>query len=162
MQSSNEDRLVVNGRFLRAPATGLHRAGRSLLHAARNAGLEFDVFAPTGVDDPLVDRILPAPPGRGSDHLWEQFVLPLHARGRRILSVANTAPLACRRSVVWIHDLAPLVGPQWFSPTMQIYGRVALTAARRAERVLTASEQVAGELRQRGVRSTVSVLRQAV
>jgi glycosyltransferase involved in cell wall biosynthesis len=152
----------VNGRFLRAPATGLHHAGRSLLHAARAGGMDFTVMAPTGVDDELVDRLLPAPPGRGSDHLWEQLVLPAHTRGRPVLSVANTAPLASRHSVVWVHDLAPLVGPAWFSPTMQVYGRIVLTAARRAVHVLAPSQQVADELAGRGVTAPVSVLRQAV
>jgi glycosyltransferase involved in cell wall biosynthesis len=154
--------LVVNGRFLRAPATGLHRAGRSLLHAARDGGLDFEVMAPTGVDDDLVDRLLPAPPGRGSDHLWEQLVLPVHTRGRPVLSVANTAPLASRHGIVWVHDLAPLVGPQWFSRTMQVYGHIVLAAARRAEHVLAPSQQVADELTGRGVTAPVTVLRQAV
>src|SRR3954453_4312744 len=155
-------RLVVNGRFLRAPATGLHRAGRSLLHAARAGGLDFEVMAPTGVDDDLVDRLLPAPRGRGSDHLWEQLVLPAHARGRPVLSVANTAPLASRHGTVWVHDLAPLVGPQWFSRTMQVYGHIVLAAARRAEHVLAPSQQVADELTGRGVTAPVTVLGQAV
>lgn len=155
-------RLVANGRFLRARATGLHHAGRALLTAARAAGLDFEVIAPSGVDDPLVDRILPAPPGRGSDHLWEQFVLPATVGARPVLSVANTAPIAARHGTVWLHDLAPLVGPQWFNPRMRVYGRLVFAALQRAERVLTTSRQVSDELVERGIRAPISVLRQAL
>ena len=144
--------VVVNGRFLRATPTGLHRTARSLLVALLDAGLEAEVAAPADVDDPLVDLRLPAPAGgRLGDHLWEQVSLPRHAGNRPVVSLANTAPLAAGRGVVLVHDLGPLVGPHWFSPSMQLYGGAVLAAARRAERVMTVSAQVAGELRAAGV-----------
>lgn len=183
--------VVVNGRFLRATPTGLHRVARSLLTAAIDAGLPVQVAAPPGVTDPLVRQWpLPAsrPPGadgdgrpptrrrsprrpdRGSggierrlgDQAWEQFMLPRLAGGHQVLSLTNTSPLAARRSTVLVHDLAPLVGPQWFSGSMRSYGRVVLMGARRAELVLTVSEQVRAELVERGVSAPVRVIRQAV
>lgn len=141
--------VVVNGRFLTQRPGGLQRTARSLLAALRAAGVDIEVLAPAA--DPLADRVLPAPPGRGGGQLWEQVRLPHAARGRPLLSLTNTAPLASARSTVLVHDLAPLVGPQWFRQDMQLYGRLVLAAARRAELVLTVSESVAGELRRRGV-----------
>ena len=154
--------IVVNGRFLRGTPTGLHRVGRSLLDAARAAGLDAEVLAPPGVDDPRVDRHVGAPRGELGDHLWEQVVLPAVAGDRRVLSLANTAPVAARHGVVLVHDLAPLVGPQWFAPRMRAYGRLVLAAARRAEAVLTVSTVVAGELRGRGVSAPITVVHNAV
>ena len=54
-------------------------------------------------------------------HGWEQAALPLLARGSELIfSPANSFPLATRRNVVFVHDLAPLVEPHWFGGA---YGR---------------------------------------
>jgi glycosyltransferase involved in cell wall biosynthesis len=153
---------VVNGRFLGARPTGLHRMARMLLVAALDAGLDAKVFAPADVDDMLVDRRLPGPHGRAGGHVFEQVVLPLAARGRPVLSLTNTAPLAVR-GVVMVHDLAPLVGPQWFARSMRLYVESVLFAARRARQVLTVSAAVAEELAAHGVDAgRITVVRQAV
>jgi glycosyltransferase involved in cell wall biosynthesis len=150
--------VVVNGRFLPQVPGGLQRTARSLLEALRPL-VDLEVVAPA--EDPLADVVLKGPGGRGGGQLWEQVLLPRHAAGRPVLSLANTAPLLSLRSTVWVHDLAPLVGPQWFRPSMRFYGHLVLRAARRAERVLTVSEAVRGELLARGVRR-VEVIRPAI
>ncbi len=142
---------VVNGRFLRATPVGLHRVAASMLDAAVGAGLDATVLAPPGVGDPRVDRHVWGPPGRFGDHAWEQVSLPAAARRRLVLSLANTAPLLARRSAVLVHDLAPVVGPQWFARSVRGYARLVLAGARRAERVLTVSEAVLRELVDAGV-----------
>ena len=138
--------LVVNGRFLRGAATGIHRVGRGLVDGARAAGLPLEVFAPAGADDPRVDRAVWAPPGRIGEHVWEQVLLPRAAGRRPIISLANTAPLAVRRSVVMIHDLGWEIDPTWFSRIGRLYGRLAGASAKRARGILTPSEQVRLEL----------------
>ena len=154
--------LVVNGRFLRATPTGLHRVARSLLDAAHEQGLSAEVLAPPGVDDVRVTRVVNGPSGDIGDHLWEQTMLPRAAGARPLLSLTNTAPLLARRGFVLVHDLAPLVGPQWFTPRVRLYGRLVLAAARHAEGVITVSHVVASELRDRGVRAPVTVVHNAV
>ena len=139
--------LVVNGRFLAQRPGGLQRAARSLLEALREQ-VPCTVVAPA--PDPLADVVVPAPPGRGGGQVWEQLLLPREARGRLVLSLANTCPLRGRNAVV-VHDLAPLVGPEWFVPSMRAYGRLVLAGARRAVTVVTVSAAVADELGQRGV-----------
>lgn len=153
--------IVVNGRFLATTPTGLGRAARALLAHGLAAGLTAEVVAPPGTSDPLVTRTAGRLPVRMDPRAWEQLVLPRVAAGRQVLSLTNTAPLA-GRNVVWVHDLAPLVGPQWFTRSMRWYGALVLRAARRAERVLTVSEQVRGELRAAGVRQPVELVRPAV
>jgi glycosyltransferase involved in cell wall biosynthesis len=75
-------------------------------------------------------------------HAWEQLALPARARGMRaLLCPANLAPLAFGRSVVVVHDTAPLRHPGWYSRTYAGWQRLLLPAiARRARRVVTVSE----------------------
>ncbi|HUR51585.1 MAG TPA: glycosyltransferase family 1 protein [Mycobacteriales bacterium] len=155
--------IAVNGRFLRSRPSGMHRVGRELLDGARRQGLECEVLAPPGVADPRVDRFVAGPPGKAGDLLWEQLALPWAARGRTLLSFANTAPVRGARNAVLVHDLAFVVGPQWFGRATLAYSRLVLSAARRAPLVLTVSETVAGELAGAGVpRERIVVVHNAV
>jgi glycosyltransferase involved in cell wall biosynthesis len=143
--------LVVDGRFLAAKATGLHRVARGFVVAAKDAGVDLEVWTPGVIDDPLADRAIHVPGGRLGGRLWEQVVLPVAARGRTVWSLTNTAPLATPGIVV-VHDIAAEVGPEWFAGSMRLYARTVLAAARRAERVITVSGAVRDELVARGVR----------
>jgi glycosyltransferase involved in cell wall biosynthesis len=155
--------VVVNGRFLRARPTGLHRVARQLLAAGRAAGVDGEVVVPSGTSDPLAHRALWAPPGRAGQHLWEQAVLPRAAGARPLLSLANTAPIGARAGVVMVHDLATRVGPQWFRRELRLYGAVVVAAARRARAVLTVSEHMAADLAAIGIPAArIRVIRNAV
>ena len=83
-------------------------------------------------------------------HAWEQGVLPLIARDAAlILSPANTAPLASRRNVVFVHDLAPLREPAWFGRAYGAWHRIGLRRiAASAQLVLVPSEFVSRELQE--------------
>ena len=89
-------------------------------------------------------RVLRPPPllAHRSGHLWEQTVLPGAAHDAALLYCpANLAPLASRRNVVVIHDVAALRHPEWYSRGYAAYQRRVLpTIARRARRVVTVSE----------------------
>ncbi len=146
--------IVVNGRFLLGPATGIHRAARGLVDAARSKGLPLETLAPAGADDLRVDRTVWAPPGRLGEHLWEQALLPRAAGGRPIISLANTAPLVARRSVLMVHDLGWKVDPRWFSRIGRLYGHLASASALRAFGLLTPSEQIRRELIEGGFPAT--------
>jgi glycosyltransferase involved in cell wall biosynthesis len=75
-------------------------------------------------------------------HLWEQAVLPVRAAGCQLIySPANLAPLASRRNVIVIHDLAPMRHPEAYSRIYGTYQRRLLPAlARRARQLITVSE----------------------
>jgi len=156
--------LVVNGRFLQARPTGMHRAARALVDSVRRLGGALEVLAPPGVKDGRVDRTVWGPPGRTGGHVWEQVVLPVAAGRRPVLSPINTAPMLVRRSIVWTHDLGPLVEPQWFAGSQAAaYGRLLLASARRAEIVFVPSHQIAAEVVDAGVDAErVRVLRTAI
>lgn len=158
--------LVVNGRFLLAQRTGLQRVTHDLLLAARRLPLDFTVVAPArpaGYSGLTVDRVVRGPGGRVGGLFWEQVVLPPATRGCTVLSPVNLAPVAAGDNVVMVHDIAPTVGPQWFSRSGRFYGRIVVAAARRARVVLTVSEQVRAELAGIGVEpSRLHVVRPAV
>ena len=157
--------LIVNGRFLGIESpTGVQRVARSLLAAARIVSPEnFDVLAPIEVLDPLVDRHVGSASGRARGLVWEQVILTTHARRRTVMSLANTGPVAAASSVLLVHDLAPLLEPQWFHRRMQIYARLSLLAARRADLVIAVSDHVAEVLASRGVRhDRIAVVRPCV
>ena len=154
--------LVVDGRFLTARPTGLHRVARGFVAAAREAGVELEVWTPGEVDDPLADRAIPVPGGRLGGRLWEQVALPAAARVRTIWSLTNTAPLV-RPGIVVVHDLAALVGPQWFAGSMRLYAKTVLRSARGARQVITVSHAIGEELVRNGVdRERVTVISPAV
>jgi glycosyltransferase involved in cell wall biosynthesis len=90
----------------------------------------------------------PAALAHRAGQLWEQAWLPLAARrAELILSPANLAPLAGRRNVVVIHDVAALRHPEWYSRGYAAWQRALLPAlARRARLVLTVSEFSKGEI----------------
>jgi glycosyltransferase involved in cell wall biosynthesis len=154
--------IVIDGRVFRGTATGIQRVARGLVDGARRGGLDAQVVAPAPATDPRVDRAVRLPVD--SARAWEQVVLPALGRGSTVLSLANTAPLLAGRSVVFVHDLAPLRNPAWFAPRMRWYARAVSLAARRADRVLVPSNAVATELIERlGIRpDRITVIRPAV
>jgi glycosyltransferase involved in cell wall biosynthesis len=93
-------------------------------------------------------------------HAWEQAALPAIARKAELIySPANLAPLASRRNVVVIHDVAALRHPEWYRPAYVRYQRALLPAiAKRAKHVITVSEFSKKELTQVLNATDVSVI----
>ena len=88
----------------------------------------------------------PAALAHRAGHAWEQLLLPLIGADL-IYCPANLAPLASRRNVVVIHDVAPLREPEWYSRVYSGYQRTILPLiARRARLVITVSEFSRGEI----------------
>ncbi len=117
--------VVVNARCLLRPITGVERYAREI--AARLGK--------------RVRLVLPGRPLHGlAGHLWEQIALPRLVNGAVLWSPANSGPLAVRRQVVTVHDLAPLDCPDGFAPSFVCWYRVLLPRlVRRASRVMTVS-----------------------
>ena len=92
----------------------------------------------------------PAALAHRAGHLWEQGLLPILARdASALVNPANLAPLAFRRNVVIIHDVAPLREPTWYSPAYVRWQRIVLPRiARGALRVVTDSTFSASEVRE--------------
>jgi len=95
-------------------------------------------------------RVFAPRPGlaHGAGHAWEQLWLPAAAgRARLIVCPANLAPLASRRNVVVIHDVAALAHPEWYGDAYVTWQRFVLPRiVRRARLVITVSEFSRGEI----------------
>jgi glycosyltransferase involved in cell wall biosynthesis len=87
-------------------------------------------------------RVAAPPPALAhrAGHAWEQAWLPLK-RADLIYSPANLAPVAGRRNVVVIHDVAALRHPEWYGRAYVAWHRAVLPRiARKARLVITVSE----------------------
>jgi glycosyltransferase involved in cell wall biosynthesis len=130
--------VAINGRAAaRSEIGGVERVAREM--SARLPELRPDRY-----------RLVSPPPDMAhrAGQAWEQTVLPVRARGARLIySPANLAPLRSTRNVVVIHDVAALRHPEWYSRTYVEYQRRMLPAiAARARQVITVSEFARGEI----------------
>jgi len=90
-------------------------------------------------------KLTPIAPGRPlqgvKGHLWEQTVLPTVVRNGFLWSPANSGPLAVRRQLLTVHDVASLDHPEWFSPAFAAWYRwMTPRLVCRVQRVITPSE----------------------
>ena len=134
-------RLGINGRFYRAPITGVQRFAREVTD--RLAALaDVTLLLPRGVEAP---HELPARIVRGhlKGHVWEQLELSARARAAACdvtLHLSGTAPVHRGPHVVVIHDVLPLTHPHWFSRRFaRWYATVLPPAVRNAAAVVTVS-----------------------
>ena len=100
--------LFINGKFTVQPSTGVQRVARNLL-CALDARLAAAPHRPTGRVLLLLPHGAPAPTLRHIEtlvvghrampsHWWEQYQLPLAARGGLLLNLSGSAPLLARVS----------------------------------------------------------------
>jgi glycosyltransferase involved in cell wall biosynthesis len=153
-------RLVdINGRFLTQAITGVQRVAEQVVQAldhelganpALRSRYSFRLLTPAaGCRSLALGNIPAAPVGRLSGQLWEQVELPIHSRGRLLLNLCNTAPLA-QRGVAVIHDASVFAVPQAYSRAFRAWYRTLIPLlGRRALRVITVSRFSQGELSRR-------------
>jgi len=130
--------VLINARAAMRPELGgVERWAREL--SARLPALRPDAYRVARPPQAMVHR---------AGHLWEQTILPLR-RSELVLCPANLAPLAARRSVVVIHDVAPLREPAWYSPAYVRWQRFVLPRiARNAARIITPSSFAQHEIQE--------------
>ncbi len=148
--------LVINGRFLTQSFSGVQRFAANLVRSFDNLlasepqlaeGLAVRLVTPRGAPDAQLSFIRQHEVGRLQGQAWEQLELPRHVRRAVLLNLGNTAPLALRNQIVTIHDVAPWVIPDAFSPAFRRWYRFLLPRiSSRALRVLTVSEFSATEI----------------
>ena len=154
--------VVINGRFLMQPVTGVQRVARELTRALDHIVAEGSlavrlrlVCEPDAVLDDLdlkvttIERAGGMAGGRVNGlrgHAWEQFVLPSRLRGGHLLCLGNTAPLIALHArhpvTVMIHDLSYRQFPWAYRLHYRLGHRFMLPSLlRRAQTILTVSER---------------------
>lgn len=141
--------LVINGRFLQRPVTGVERfavetltALDQLLSVGALPGLSVELVVPKGTQPRIHFQHIPIKQvGGRQGHAWEQVDLPMYCGARRLVNLCNTAPIFKNNQIVVIHDAAVFSVPQAFSAGFRIaYKIIHVGLALIGARILTVSE----------------------
>lgn len=150
-------RLVINGRFLTQPVTGVQRYAREVVKAMdalaaerHGSAVPWDIELHHPPDDVRLDayrHIRIVGTGKRTGHLWEQIDLASSARNGLLLNLANTAPVFHSNVVGTIHDVGVFAHGSAYSASFRLSYRLMFRIlARRARRILTVSSFSAGEI----------------
>jgi glycosyltransferase involved in cell wall biosynthesis len=142
--------VLLNGKFLSAPPTGVHRVAEQLILGVDRLlaetpgaqGRRWSLLCPRDAYQPLSPRIIQRRrAGLSTWQAWEQIELPALARGGVLVSLCNLAPLAHPRNVVLIHDAQVFLTPGSYPAAFVLWYRFALRRlGRKALRIVTVSE----------------------
>jgi glycosyltransferase involved in cell wall biosynthesis len=161
--------IVINGKFLRAQPTGVHRvAGELITHIDRllveenHDERDWSLICPRDAlaNLPLA-RIDRRTAGRFTWQWWEQFELPRLADGAVLVNLCNLGPLTHPRSVTLVHDAQVFISPASYSLAFRAWYQFALPRiGRSAARLVTISEYSRDRLAEFGVapRERISVV----
>ncbi len=142
--------LSINGRFLTQPISGVQRYAWEVVRqwdamiatgAETVRGADVELLCPEGAKLPApLAAIRVRTVGRLQGHAWEQWSLPLAARGRRLINLCNTAPLLHGSQMVTIHDAAVFSAPFGYSRKFIAWYRFLYRAlVARGARIVTVS-----------------------
>jgi glycosyltransferase involved in cell wall biosynthesis len=142
--------IVINGRFLTQPVTGVQRFASQVSRAIDDligsgeygalAG-RIEILAPRAARDFSLPHIPMRRCGLGSGYFWEQVDLPLHARGRLLLNFCGLGPVVTHNQIVVVHDATVRARPENFAPLFRIAYNLAIPQlCRRSLRTATVSE----------------------
>ena len=143
--------LVINGRFLTRPVTGVERYGHMLLRVIAREWPDSRIILPARAAEEVDTYGLDVVRQKGlGGHAWEQLQLPQALRKNDLLlSPANTGPLRVRNQVVVVHDLAVIHHPEWFDRRFARWYEFLLPRlTRRVARVMTVSNTTKLDLEQ--------------
>lgn len=127
--------VIINGRFLTQPITGVQRYATEVVKAwdrlidrgdiDPDAERPFALVTPKGAKYELeLEHIPIRQVGRLSGHRWEQLELPFYVQGNLLVSLGGAAPLFKHDQVVTIHDAAPYANPENFSVAFRTWYKV--------------------------------------
>jgi len=151
--------VAVNGRFLTMTATGVQRYAHEILPRLQpDLVSELRVVVPPNrvleAGDPALGEIGVTKEWHGiNGHRWEQLTLPRLARKARagaLWSPCQWGPVAVRRQMPVIHDIAPLTHPEYYTRAYRVMARaITRPLVRRSAVVATPSMSVRQDLIER-------------
>lgn len=152
------DQIIINGKFLSVPMTGVHRVAQELANAiadlsADGAATHAEVWMPhDGAERAKAIRLGSRVIGPLRGIAWEQLTLPVAARGKMLLNLCNIAPVAATNAVTMIHDAQVYITPESYSAGFAAWYRtVQPLIARRHRHILTVSDYSKRQLADAGV-----------
>jgi glycosyltransferase involved in cell wall biosynthesis len=169
--SDETTEIVINGKFLSAEPTGVHRVAEELIrHAFQivdadkkiSARIKLELWVPsdaTANADKLQIPYRVVGPLTGIP--WEQLTLPLKARGRTILSLCNVGPVASSNAVTMFHDAQVHNAPDSYRRLFRYWYKFHQPlSGKRHQKILTVSDFSREQLHNYGIarRDRVSVI----
>lgn len=160
-------KLLINGRFLTRPMTGVDRTAEQVVRALSAlaatgdamVAFELEIAVPAGAptDEQIRSRLdLPVAikihRSRFSGYVWEQLVLSRLEPEATLLSLCNIGPVLRRKQLAMIHDAQIYDAPHSYSPAFRTtYRLLQPLLARRANTVVTVSQHSRGRLQAHGL-----------
>ncbi len=133
--------IIVNGRFLLRPVTGVERFAESIIRGLSEIRSDIRIVTPP-TDQPLPFPVTQI--GRMQGHAWEQTELPRYCRSQQnplLISLCSTGPVAYRRQIVAHHDITYIRHPESFSRQFRaLYRMLIPTLLKNAQAIVTVSE----------------------
>lgn len=148
MMRTQIEPLALNGKFLGAAPTGVHRVAAELSNALIALGregqvpLDIELWIAADCVEGAGQIDLPPRVLRPLRHIpWEQIVLPFRGRRRLLLNLCNLGPVLRRNCVTMIHDTQVHLTPESYSRAFRLwYKLVQPVLGRRHRAILTVSE----------------------
>ena len=144
--------FVVNGKFLSAGPTAVHRVAAELMlavdeilaaEADRYSGARIELVGPKNADMSRLNlkvvrtRVV----GNLTGAAWEQFELPRYAGPRLVVNLCNLGPVLKRRAMTMIYDAQVYTAPRSSSLRFQLWHKAIFALiGRRHYKILTVSE----------------------
>jgi glycosyltransferase involved in cell wall biosynthesis len=153
-------RLAINGKFLGAKPTGVHRVAEQLIHQLAIRRHELAelfpnapaIIAPANVRNNPEASFAMERGGLFRGQLWEQLDLPRLVRGDLLLNLCNLGPMASTDAITVIHDAQVFISPESYTWAFaNWYRNVLPVLGRRHARILAVSEFSASQLVRFGV-----------
>lgn len=139
--------IIINGKFLSVPMTGVHRVAHELSNALADLAAErnlpkLEVWLPRdGMERSRSIRLPTRVKGPFRRIPWEQITLPLSAGNRLVLNLCNIGPVLSRNAITMIHDAQVHIARHSYSRGFRLwYKFVQPVIARRHRHILTVSE----------------------
>lgn len=144
-------KIILNGKFLSAAPTGVHRVALELGNALANLvveghesvrGLDLSLSVPANGLERAQQMKLSTRRLRPFTGIpWEQISLPLSQREATLLNLCNIGPVIARNAVTMIHDVQVHLSPDSYSKGFRLWYRaIQPVMARRHRHILTVSE----------------------
>ncbi len=145
-------KVFVNGRFLTQEITGVQQFAREICRELIADGShEITILTPKNLPpqkNEFASNTIQI--GNLKGHLWEQICLPIYLWRQKpfvLINLCNTAPLAIRRQLYTLHDLAFQVNPDWFNFWFSyVYNLLVPVLLRRSQWIFTVSNSIKNEM----------------
>ncbi|MEZ5701003.1 MAG: glycosyltransferase [Burkholderiaceae bacterium] len=147
--------VVINGKFLSAAPTAVHRVAYELTRALAVYGQQHDVSIalPPGGGLKWPSPSIPANEvGHLNGIAWEQLSLPGATRGRLLVNLCNMTPFMVRSGLTMVHDAQVFTTPRSYGQLRSAWARLHIRLAGSAQLgLLTVSEFAKKELVERRI-----------